>query len=452
MLNSYITSMLQNKIKAIFKVYKLKPTCKLMLTQWKFLLCLFILCLLVISCNLKSFNNKEKQLNNNQKTKNEAVLVTVAQAKSVLVSKAIEITGSLHPLQETVISSLTDGVVIGIPYEIGDKVIANQILARLDNENYKLQLAKEKHALEEIRAKLGLNGIPPFPADKISENNAKSKYSKDIVIENVPDVRQTRANLDQARLDMERAEKLAKDGLMPEQNLETARTRYKVTLAAYQAAKENVLVLAATLEGKYASLELAKKRLRETVVKSPFQGEIKERFVSPGEYVKTGAPLLALVINNPIKLQMEIPERFAGQITPGRPIKVNFDALPGYIISGSIKRIAPQVSSLSRSYIAEAILANHDNRLKPGFFARVKVITAPSAAIVIVPENAILTISGTNKVFVIENNAVYARIVNLGESHKGNREVLDGIKSGEIVATSNLGSLYNGCTVKLNNQ
>lgn len=386
----------------------------------------------ITSCTQKTSGSHNNGTINNQKVL-QPLLITRSQSELVHIPKTVEVTGSLLSSQEAVLSSLTEGVVVKLPIEIGDKVSKNQILARIDDKTYSYQLEKEEHALNETKARLGLS---------------INSRSNNIVIEQVPEVTQAKANLDQAKLDLNRAGYMVKEGYWPPQNLENARTKFEINKAAYQAAKESVAVLKAALHGKEASLKLARKRLNETVLPAPFSGIVRERFVNPGEYVKAGTNIISLVALNPIKFRIDVPERFANYVIPGKKIEVQVEAFPNQTITGTIVRVSPQADTTSRSYTAEALLPNSDDLLKPGFFARAKVIISTSTPVILIPENAVFSIAGIDKVFIISNNVVQTRKVQLGDSRNGKREVLNGIKPGEFVATSRLGQLTDGLTVR----
>ena len=385
---------------------------------------------LISSCANKTTNNNKPPL---QSSQSKIVSITTAKAETITAPKIIDATGTFLPVKEAVVSSLTDGVIIEISAELGDKVIENQIIAKLDNEAYNLQLAKDIGALEEVKARLGISNIP---------NNSSLKDK--INIDRVPDVRQAKANLDQVQLDLLRAESMVKDGYWPPQNLENAKTKFEISKASYQAAKESVYALIATMNSKTASIEITKKHLHDTLIKAPFSGQVRERLVNKGEYVKTGASLISMVSLNPIKLQIDLPEKFAEKVSIGQQVNAKLDAIPNKIFTGKISRLSPISNVTSRSYTALALFDNPNHLLKPGFFASANIIIKQSYPIVVIPENSILSAAGVNKIFVISNGTAHARQVVLGESRGGKREVLEGVVDGELIATSRLGQLFDG--------
>jgi multidrug efflux pump subunit AcrA (membrane-fusion protein) len=92
----------------------------------------------------------------------------------------------------------------------------------------------------------------------------------------------------------------------------------------------------------------------------------------------------------------------------------------------------------------EAIVDNSAGLLKPGLFARVIILTNQRDKALIVPAIAVFQFAGLEKVFVIENGRVAERIVRSGTQSDEFIEIVEGVKEGDVVAVSNLGSLQQG--------
>ena len=101
----------------------------------------------------------------------------------------------------------------------------------------------------------------------------------------------------------------------------------------------------------------------------------------------------------------------------------------------------------TRTLTLEARVPNADGSLRPGFFAKGSVLTREDKTAVFVPADALMVIAGLNKVFVVANGKAQERLVKPGARHATWIEIVDGVRAGEIVATTNLPSLYNGAPV-----
>jgi membrane fusion protein (multidrug efflux system) len=109
--------------------------------------------------------------------------------------------------------------------------------------------------------------------------------------------------------------------------------------------------------------------------------------------------------------------------------------------------VAPAVEVQTRTLTLEARVPNDGGALRPGFFAKGSILTQPQASTVVVPADALIYVAGLSKVFVVAGAAVEERRVRPGERQGMWVEILDGVKAGESVATSNLPALFNGAPI-----
>jgi len=142
---------------------------------------------------------------------------------------------------------------------------------------------------------------------------------------------------------------------------------------------------------------------------------VAERLVSEGEMVRAtqGSKLFRLVVENPLKLQAAVPERYAGQMKPGRPVELTVEAYPGRTFTGTVARVSPTVDTANRTFLVEVAVPNDDHALKPGTFAVASVVIGEETAAT-VPEEAIVRFAGVTKLFVVDGGKVRAVPVELG--------------------------------------
>jgi RND family efflux transporter MFP subunit len=126
---------------------------------------------------------------------------------------------------------------------------------------------------------------------------------------------------------------------------------------------------------------------------------------------------------------------------------VNVDAFPNRTFTGRVVRIGPSLDEKTRALTVEAEVANSGNLLRPGMFAKSQLITSANAPAVMVPQRAVAPAAGLSKVFVIDNGKVVERIVKTGATDGDLIEIVEGVKDGETVATSNLDKLHTGTAV-----
>jgi len=123
------------------------------------------------------------------------------------------------------------------------------------------------------------------------------------------------------------------------------------------------------------------------------------------------------------------------------------EAFPDRSFTGRVVRIGPSLNEQTRALTVEAEVSNSGNLLRPGMFAKSQLITSTNAPAVMVPARAVLTIAGLSKAFVIENGKAVERLVKTGLTDGDLIEIVEGVKEGEIVATSNLDKLQTGSAV-----
>jgi membrane fusion protein (multidrug efflux system) len=157
--------------------------------------------------------------------------------------------------------------------------------------------------------------------------------------------------------------------------------------------------------------------------------------------------IVTLVKIDPLRLRADIPEYAAALVRTGQTMTLTVEALPERTFTGRVVRIGPSLSEQTRALTIEAEVRNPGNLLRPGMFAKSTLITAKDAPAVMVPRRAVQIIAGLNKVFVIENGRASERIVKTGISDGDLIEIIEGVKSGDNVATSNLDKLQEGTVV-----
>jgi RND family efflux transporter MFP subunit len=358
-----------------------------------------------------------------------AVDVTTAPAITRVLQRDVEVVGSFAADEEVVVSAQAAGELSQINVDFGSFVTQGQIIATIDQRDAKLKVEQAEATLKQTLARLGMKEGERFD----SNQNA--------------DVRVAKSQLDWAKLDLDRAQKLIENGDIPRSNYDEKLTNHNLAQARYQAAVDAVNQQLAVVDQQKAALALAKKAVVDTVVRSPISGAVKEKHSSRGAYLPVNGKIVTLVKINPLRLRADIPESSAAAVRPGQTINVAVEAFPNRKFSGRIVRIGPSLDEKTRALTVEAEVANPGNQLRPGMFARSQLITSQNAPAVMVPKRAVMTVAGLSKVFVVENGHTSERIVRTGENDGELIEIVEGVKSGETVATSNLDKLQTGTVV-----
>jgi RND family efflux transporter MFP subunit len=357
--------------------------------------------------------------------------VDVATAPAITrnLQRDVEVVGSFAADEEVVVSAQAAGELSQINVDFGSYVSQGQVLATIDQRDAKLKVEQAEATLKQTLARLGMKEGEKFD----SNQNADVKVAK--------------SQLDWAKLELDRSVKLIEKGDIPRSSYDEKVTNHNLAQARYQAALDSVSQQLAAVEQQKASLALSKKALTDTVVRSPISGAVKEKHASRGSYLTVNGRIVTLVKINPLRLRADIPESSAAAVRTGQTINLTVDAFPDRAFTGRVVRIGPSLDEKTRALTVEAEVANSGNQLRPGMFAKSRLITSANAPAVMVPQRAVATAAGQSKVFVIENGKVVERIVKTGAIDGDLIEIAEGLKNGEIVATSNLDKLLTGVTV-----
>ena len=206
-----------------------------------------------------------------------------------------------------------------------------------------------------------------------------------------------------------------------------------------------------TLQVAEAALQLVEARLAKTEIKAPFSGIIGLRSVSVGDYVKEGADLVNLESIDPLKVDFRVPEVYLRQVQAGQPLEIALDAYPNKTFEGRVLAVNPLLDAAGRSVVIRAQVKNQDSTLRPGMFARVRLITKDSSEALVVPEQALVPQGNEQFLFkVVDNRAVRAK-VDVGQRRDGKAEILSGVSVGEIIVTAGQQRLRDGVPVVARN-
>jgi RND family efflux transporter MFP subunit len=350
--------------------------------------------------------------------------------------RRIQAVGSLYALEESTLSSEVEGRVAEVLADIGDNVREGQPLVRLNPEELQFEVERQRGIVRQVRAQLGIGPSDPPPPDP----------------KKIASVERAEADLFDADQKYTRAQEMFRDNLISQQQLDETASRYQGAKATYTVALQEVDRLKALLLSSEASEKLAEKKLNDSTIRAPFPGAIKTREVHPGEYLRVQSPVMVLVRTDRLRARLAVPERWAGWVKDGVNIDLHVEAFPAETFHAKISRINPAVAQDSRTFEAEALLANLDARLKPGFFVQASIPSEKEEKTIFLPENAVNYRYGVYKVFLLDGNRVSERQIRPAgqtEDERGRRfEVAEGLKPGDRVAVAVSGELHDGAVVQ----
>lgn len=321
-------------------------------------------------------------------------------------------TGTLLPSQRFTVAARTAGLLQRLDAEIGDRVERNQVVGKIEQADI----------LEEV-------------------NQARAEVSVAL------------ANLRSAEAALEVAEReVGRIQLLRDRDFVSASEREQVEnrLIAAQALKS---VAEANLELRQSALRRAEIRLDYTTLRTSWESEDTERFVSQrfldeGSLVTANSPILEVVSLHPLIGQFYVPEADYYQISSGMPVYLTVGGHGGRQYPGEVRRRAPEFSADSRRALIEVHVPNSEHALAPGVFMRVGVVLAEQANAVLVPLDAIIQRGGQHGVFFIDEGNAVARFRPVTRGFReGTRIAVEGLEPSGLVVVLGQDQLVDGTPI-----
>lgn len=229
-------------------------------------------------------------------------------------------------------------------------------------------------------------------------------------------VLQARAEAARADREYERAVKLKEAGLMTAQGLEDSAT---------------------LREAANAQLALVKARLDKTIIRSPMDGVVSLRAVSPGD--KAGDFTLFRVVDNRLfDLKVTVPSGRIASVRVGHALSFTTEAVPGKTFEGKVAFINPSADEASRAVQVVAEVPNDAGDLKSGLFVRGRIVTGDRPGVLQVPRAALLTWdvdAGKAETFFVQGGTAARRAVTTGAVSGESVEITSGLEAGDEVVT-----------------
>jgi len=214
--------------------------------------------------------------------------------------------------------------------------------------------------------------------------------------------------------------------------------------ASFQAELERAEATARVAD---AQLALLKVRLDRTVVRAPFTGAVGQRYVSLGDYVKTDSRLVSLQTVSPQRASFQVPERYADQLKVGQQVTFRVAALRDKEYLGRVDFVDPVVQLPGRTITVKAVVPNPRRELQSGMFIEARLATAVRPSAVVIPEDAVVALQGSNFVWVVEQGKATRRQVDLGVRTPGFVEARSGVEAAEQVVVGGQERLGEGAPV-----
>lgn len=355
--------------------------------------------------------------------------VAVTRVQSTSMVRTVTVSGTLAAEEEVLLSLKVTGLLEDIRVDLGSPVRRGDVIARLDPTDFDLRVQQATAALQQARARLGL---------------LLDGDSDEVDIQTTGLVRQARAALDEAQAHRDRIATFVTRGISAKAELDTANANVQIADGRHQDALEEARNRQAVLAERRSQLAIARQQREDTVLTSPLDGIVRARMAVAGEFRSAGTPVVTVVRQDPLRLQLGVPERSAGGIRAGQLVRVTIEG-DETTHEGRIVRLSPSIAEGTRTLAIEAAVPNPHARLRPGTFARADIVVDETTALV-VPRTAVIVFAGVEKVMTVEDGTAREVRIRTGSITGDRVEVLDGLTADTLVIVEG-GGIADGTAV-----
>lgn len=239
-------------------------------------------------------------------------------------------------------------------------------------------------------------------------------------------LKQAKVQLDNLEAEFNRIDELYKIGGASKSAWDAQKTNLEVARTSYKNLQENTQLL------------------------SPVTGIVTARNYDNGDMYSGGTPLFVVQQIRPVKLMVNVSEGFFTRVKKGMDVDVKLDVYSDETFKGKVSLIYPTIDPTTRTFPVEIKIANNDERVRPGMFARV-TINFGTINHVVVPDQAIVKQSGSGDryIYVYKDGKVSYQKIELGRRMGNKYELVSGVADNDQVVVSGQSRLTNGMEVEI---
>lgn len=347
------------------------------------------------------------------------------------IHETVTVSGQVSAHLEVKLLAELPGRIAGVPVCLGDKVEKGDLLLQLDSRDQEVQLQQAEAALAAARAQ-----------QAEAQAGARSQ-----------DLAQARAGLMQAETayetacaELERMEVLYAEGIISLQQLELARTQHAAAQAGAETARAmleklevgpteyTLQVLAAQVSQAQSGVAAARRQYEKMFIRAPISGKVAAVMAREGEMAGMGSPVVILVNDDPVYINIFVDEEQVGYLSPGQAVSVEVPALAENgtggdnredkegedrekeqgCFKGIIAEVGPAALAGNRSFQVRVEVSNPQGLLKHGMFARVTLQTRLLEDVPVVSATAVQQRDGRDYIFFYEQGVARAVEVRTG--------------------------------------
>jgi membrane fusion protein (multidrug efflux system) len=363
-------------------------------------LSLLVLCLLgAAGCSKEAENTADavEEGSAGDAVSDYAVSVKVAPVVRAGIGSAIRAVGTVGAINQAKISAKIPGKVERIFVEEGERVKAGQKLLCLEKTDMLLTVRQAQAAV----------------------SMAEANYSK-------------------AETEWLRAQELMQTGITSQQQFDLAKSSFDIAAASIKQAD--------------ADLGLARNQLDAAEVTTLLGGTVIHRFVDLGERVNPGQPLFEVAEIDPIEIEIGVSDKRFSELKVGQTVAVAVDGYPNMEFDGEVKKIQPSIDPMTRTFKVTVGVANPEELLKPGMFARADIQIDYRNKTLVMRKAALLEEEGRYYAVAVRDGKAYRAEISPGYRDGDLIEVLDGLVEGDQVVLEGAYALAQDAPVQISGE
>lgn len=332
---------------------------------------------------------------------------TVSSGK---ISEKVTLTGSLKAKERVDVTAKIPGRIIKLNADTGQAVARGALIAVIEDDEIQQQIERSKAAIAVVDASIA----------------------------------QREAELNNAKVEMDRKRKLVEDGLLPRGEMDGLETRYRVAQSQLEFSRA---------QRRQSEAELRELNIRQsqTRIYSPINGVVANRQMDIGALANATSPIVTIVSTSPMVIEAKASEVDIARIRRGASVNVTIDSLPGQTFAGRVMRISPLLDPQTRNGLVEIEIPNRGGALKGEMFARAELDLGSQRDTTLLPRDALVYRGDQPGVYTIESDKAKFQPVETGLTQEDKVEVVQGLKVGDVVITRGSNLLKDGDPVKVMN-
>ncbi|MGA7836807.1 MAG: efflux RND transporter periplasmic adaptor subunit, partial [Ignavibacteriaceae bacterium] len=346
--------------------------------------------------------------------------VTASVVRKGKLISWINTSGYAYPVQEFEIKPKISGQVTTLSVFNGKQVNEGDILFKLDDTKYKLDIDEAKSNL--VKAQID------YELQRSYQDTGNN------------DLKDYKLKFDSVEMVYKRDRTLYNNHQISYDKLKQVERNYKTLKTIVTLDREDIVAMRSGLTNAITNYDKAKLGLDYTRLAAPISGLVSDCNTSSGSYINAGQLCLKVIDIYKIKIHCEVTESDLVNIKPGDSAEADFIALPDKKFKGKVIEVNPSVDLTKRTALVTVILNNPGLLIKSGMFASIKIGTQIIPNVVIIPHSSLLVRDNRTLVFTVNNGLASWKYVTMGKSNDEFYIIKKGISVGDTLI---IGGNYN---------